>query len=267
MKKSVMNRNVRRSCWSRALALLCCAALLLLALLPGALADPAPILLDDADLLTAAEEAALLDVMRPICEYGTPVFWSTQQAGEYRSKAENKYFQLLGNASGIMFVVDMAQRQLTILADGAIYTVVTTSEAETITDNVYRMASRGDYAACAAEVFRQAYALLRGEQIARPMKLVSNVLLALTLALMIVYLYIHRRYETRPMAGKAGAALPVTAAGAAAFTAVLTSPNILMTKQQRINLSSSSHGGGGHHGGGGGHSGGGFSGGGGSHGF
>ena len=73
--------------------------------------------------------------------------------------------------------------------------------------------------------------------------------------------------------GKIGAALPVSAVGAAAFSAVLTNGNALMTKQRKTNIRSDSHGGRGFHGGGhgfsggGGHGGGGFSGGGGSHRF
>ena len=167
---------------------------------------------------------------------------------------------------GVLFVIDMGSRQLTVLAGGSVYKVINAGEAETITDNVYRMAGRGEYAACAQEVFREVLLLLRGEQIARPMKLVSNLLLALTLALLAMYLFIHFRYEAHPAEGKGGAVLPVTAATAAAFTASLTARNAVMTKQKKVNISSSSgggSGGGGHSGGGGG----GFSGGGGSHGF
>ena len=242
--------------------------LLLCAALACAGAETVPVIRDDADLLTAEEEAALMEAMAPVCEYGTPVFWSTNESGNYRTKAENYYYSLLGNGSGALFVVDMNQRQLTLLTDGAVRKAVSDGDATSIVDNVYRLASFGDYAGCAEKVFSQVQALLRGEQIARPMKVVSNVLLALALSLSLVYLYISRRYETRPKTGKVRAALPVTAASAAAFTAVMTGGRAIMTKQRKTNISSSS-GGGGHGGGfgGGGGGGGGFSGGGGSHGF
>ena len=240
-------------------------------LFPGsfALGETAPYIQDDADLLTDDEEAALYDDMLPLCEYGTPMFWTTLESGNYETLAENFYHSRLGNGvSGTLFVINMSARQLTIFSDGQIYRTVTTAEAETITDNVYRQARSGNYYACARSVFQQIGSLLRGEQIARPMKIISNVLLALVLALLAVYLYIGARYETRPKPGKAGSAIPVTAAGAsAAFFAQTLSRSSRMTKQTRTDISSSSSGGGhggGSHGGGGG---GGHSGGGGSHGF
>lgn len=246
--------------WMVSLLLLLC-----LAFTVCAGAETAPVIRDDLDLLTAEEEAELLEVMEPICEWGTPVFWTTKESGNYRTKAEKFYLNLLGNDSGALFVIDMNQRQLTLLTDGAIYKTVNSGDASSIVDNVYRLASFGDYGGCAKEVFSQVHRLLRGEQIARPMKLVSCALLALALSLSLVYLYISRRYETRPKTGKVRAALPVTAAAAAAFTAVTTGERIIMTKQRKTNISSSGggHGGGGFHGGGGG----GFHGGGGSHGF
>ena len=249
-------------------------ALALLLGLSCSLAASDPIIRDDAGLLTESEEAALAEIMAPICEYGVPVFWSTTETGNHRAKAENFYVRTLGSASGVLFVIDMSSRQLTVLADGAIYRVVTSSEAISITDNVYRLASAGKYADCAAEAFREVCQLLRGEQIVRPMKLVSNLLLAATLALLIVYVYISRRYETRPKTGRLRAALPVTALTAAAFHISLTNEEKIMTRQRVVDLSSDggSDGGGsgsdgGGSGGGGGGGGGGFSGGGGSHGF
>lgn len=226
-----------------------------------------PYIQDDADLLTDAEEQALLEDMKPVCEYGMPMFWTTREAGDYESLARNFFHKRLPNGvSGTLFVINMHARQLTIFSDGQIYRVVTNGEAETITDNVYRMAGREEYYECASTVFRQIYSLLRGERIARPMKLVSNILLALALSLLSVYLYLRARYENRPKTGMGKAALPVTAAAAAAFALSTRNASARMTKQKKTDISSSSgggHGGGGHGGGGGGHS----SGGGGSHGF
>ena len=234
-------------------------------------AELVPSIQDDADLLTAAEEAALYEDMLPLCEYGTPLFWTTtRQSANYERLAEQYYYSMLGNGeSGTLFVINMAARQLTIYSDGQIYRVVTNGEAETITDNVFRLARDGKYYECAQSVFQQELKLMQGEQIARPMKIVSNALLALVLALLGVYLYISRRYEDRPKSGKNGAVVPVTVAGAAAvFTATNLHRSARMTKQKKINIRSDSGGGGGGHGGGGfSGGGGGHSGGGGSHGF
>lgn len=234
---------------------------------PEARAENLPLIRDDADLLSAAEEESLYQQMLPLCEYGTPVFWTTNEAGDYRAKAERFYVQQLGNASGLLFVIDMNQRELTLLSDGEIYRIVTTAEANTVVDNVYRMAGRGEYAACAKEVFAEAYQLLRGEQIARPMKIVSNALLGLTLAMLIVWAYVRHHYEHRVEAGRKAAPLPVTAAAGAMFAATLSNGVKRVTRLRKTDMRSSGGHGGGGHGGGFSGGGGGFSGGGGSHRF
>ena len=225
---------------------------------------PVPVIRDDAGLLSDAEEEALRKEMLPICEFGTPMFWTTTEAGDYEALAEHFFHSRLSmRESGVLFVINMRARQLTIFSDGAIYRVVTNAEALTITDNVFRMAWREEYYACASSAFSQIRKLLRGEQIARPMKIVSNGMFALVLALLGVYLYISLRYESRAGSVKGKAALPVTAATAAAVAVMTANRRARMTKQKKTDISSSSGSGGG----GGGSSGGGSSGGGGSHGF
>lgn len=259
-----MKKNIR-------FIILLCLGLALLLSAASAGAEPLPQIADEANLLSDAEEKALYDAMLPLCEYGTPLFWSTNASGSYSTMATRYFYERYGNEDGLLFVINMNVRQLTLVTGGHISRVITQADTNTITDNVYRLARKGDYAGCATEAFRESLKLLQGEKIARPMKLISNVLIALTLALMIVYLYIRQRYENRPKTGKINAALPVTAGKAAAFSALLTAGNARMTKQTRVDISSSSHGGGrgGFSGGGGGFSGGGggFSGGSGSHGF
>ena len=46
-----------------------------------ACADTAPIIRDDANLLTEAEEAELYTIMEAICDYGTPMLWTTTASG------------------------------------------------------------------------------------------------------------------------------------------------------------------------------------------
>ncbi len=229
-----------------------------------------PIIQDDADLLTAEEEAALYERMLPVCDYGTPMFWTTLEAGDYETLAKNFYVRKLGGGvSGTVFVINMRSRQLTVMSDGAIFRTVTRADAESITDNVFRLAGRGEYYECAARVFDQIAGMLAGEKIARPMKTASNALLALVLALLGVYLYISRRYETRAKNGAGSAAVPLTAAAAAAVTLVTANNKTRLVQRKRTEISSGSGSGGSHGGGfsGGGGGGGGFSGGGGSHGF
>ena len=241
----------RMICGLAGLALMICLLLGTAAFPAGAESLPTPYIQDDAELLTAEEEEKLYLDMQPLCEYGTPMLWTTTDASmNFETMARQFYYRTLGQRqSGTLLVINMGVRQLTIFSDGEIY-------------------RDGDYYGCARSAFSQIYSLLQGERIARPMKITSNALLALVLSMLGVYLYISHRYETRPRAGKVkGAALPVTAAGAAVFAASTMNRHAKMTKQKKIDISSSSGGGGGHGGGGGGGGGGGFSGGGGSHGF
>ena len=93
---------------------------------------------------------------------------------------------------------------------------------------------------------------------------ISNVLLAVTLALMIVYFYITARYEQHSTTKKLKTAVPVSVLSGAAFSAVMLNTQKKMTKQVKTDISSSSgsgsRGGGGFGGGGGGGGGGGSSG-------
>ncbi len=143
---------------------------------------------DSARLLDAGEKRELASAMEDITAYGNAIFkttdssvWNTASyAGEY-------YREKVGTASGILLLIDMDNRMLWIHCDGDVYRVVTESYADTITDNVYPYATDGDYYQCAVQVYGQAFALLKGNRIAQPMKYISNALLAMILALLLNY--------------------------------------------------------------------------------
>ena len=141
---------------------------------------------DKADLITDAQEAELAASMKEITAYGNVAFVTADSnrvsAEQY---AADCYRERFGTQSGTLFLIDMENRMLWIHSDGAVYKVITKAYADTITDNVYRDASVGDYYECAAEVYRQISTLLEGERIAQPMKYISNGLLAVILALLL----------------------------------------------------------------------------------
>ena len=150
------------------------------------------ILEDDADLLTSAEENELLTEMKNITEFGNVAFKTIDLNYSSTASYAREYFHnQFGTASGTLFLIDMDNRNLYIFSDGAIYRVVTNSRADTITDNVYRMASRAEYFACAKEAYSEIYTILNGNQIAQPMKYVSNALLAILIALLVNFILIN----------------------------------------------------------------------------
>lgn len=143
---------------------------------------------DEALLLNDEEMQDLAALMQEITAYGNVAFKTIDSNGGGTESYARRYYQeQFGTASGTLFLIDMDNRNIWIHSDGAVYKVITTSYANTITDNVYRHASNGDYYDCAAQVYDQILTLLKGQKIAQPMKYISNVLLALILALLLNY--------------------------------------------------------------------------------
>ena len=143
---------------------------------------------DDAELLSEEEEAALQELLEEITAYGNAAFKTIDS--NYMSTenyARSYYKDMFGTASGTLFLIDMDNRIIWIHSDGAVYKVITTAYANTITDNVYRYASDEEYFVCAQKAFEQMLSLLQGQKIAQPMKYISNGLLAIILALLLNY--------------------------------------------------------------------------------
>jgi len=146
------------------------------------------ILEDDADLLTAEEEAVLAEKMKDITEWGSAAFKSIDENDTTTANyIEGYYRELFGTESGTVFLIDMDNRNIWLKNNGAISRIVTDGYSDTITDNCYHSASRGDYSGCATEAFAEVETLLSGSRIAQPMKYVSNALLAGILALLLNY--------------------------------------------------------------------------------
>ena len=225
-------------------------------------ADGEIIIEDEEDLLSDAEEQALREHMAPISEYGGVAFMTVSQYGDTSVFAKNQYRAYFGKSSGFLFLIDMGRRNIWIYSDGTIYKTINKAYANTITDNVYRYASRGEYYECAANVYDQALILLEGGHIAQPMKHISNALIALVCALLLNFgLLLIQRKEKQ---------VPVKEIAAAMTTA--TAVRILSKKKTKskrhLHVESDSSSGGGYSGGGGGGGGGGgSSGGGGGHSF
>lgn len=148
------------------------------------------IYMDDwAALLSPSEEDNLRKAMEPITAYGHVAFVSINDNPNYSvtDYAEDYGYSHFGNDSYTLVIIDMEYRKICVYSDGKINSTITTSYANTITDNVYAYASDGDYYSCAYHAFDQINTLLEGRRIAQPMKYISNALLAVVLALLINY--------------------------------------------------------------------------------
>lgn len=146
---------------------------------------------DDANLLTQAETTALGEIMQAITAYGNAAFVTTlDNSYSAEAYAEIWYQEMFFYDDGIVFLIDMDNRVITIYCEGDMSKTITDAYATTITDNVYRYASNEDYYTCAGTAFMQVESLLEGERIMQPMKYISNALLAILLALLILFGYV-----------------------------------------------------------------------------
>ena len=145
---------------------------------------------DEEDLLSDEEEAKLLQDMIPLTEFGYVGFFSIRANRSTESYCNDLYRSYFGGNNGTIFVIDMGNRIIQVTSGGSVYRVVNKSYANTITDNVYRYASRGEYYECAKNIYSQELTLLKGGRVAQPMKHITNLLVAITLAILINYVIV-----------------------------------------------------------------------------
>ena len=209
---------------------------------------------DEADILTSPEEEELMEVMEELTYYGNVVFCSIAENYTTPSAmASDLYVQIFGanTHSGTLFLIDMEHRELYLHnagnVKGDMSYAISSSKSNSIMDNVYKLASKGDYCGCAKKTFRQELTLLGGGKIAQPMRLASNIFLAITIALLLSYAVVKAFSKTPKPSEKE------------LLAAIRTKQNLydfkkVFTRQTReYSPQSSSSGGGGGGGGGGGH--------------
>ena len=218
---------------------------------------------DSGSLLDTAEYDGVWEAMMPVTEYCNVGFYTYSGSDKtYVMDKAKAWANANFKGTCTLFIIDMATRQLAVWSSTDVQKTLTQSKGYTITDNVYKYASRGDYAGCAESAFNQMYKVLKGVNVKGPMRVISNALLALLAAILLAYLFISARMEQEVKVSMPDI-ITTTAAGAGAVIAAKKLP-------RKVKHSSSSGGGGFHGGGGGGGfsgGGGGFGGGGGSHGF
>ena len=226
---------------------------------------------DEADLLTGAEETDLRTYMEKVLPYGNAAFVTVNENPTSTERlAESKFLEFFGDTSGALLIIDMENRYIQLIADGAVYNTVTKTRCSEIVDKIYTYASKGEYFLCATKAFEQVVRLLEGQRIAAPFRYVTNAFLALCLALLgnFALMSLQRRKKVAPE-NALKVPVVVNAASSVAKAGVVAAVALKMLSQRKTKHVESS--GGGHSGGGGGGfssgGGGGFSGGGGGHRF
>ena len=144
---------------------------------------------DDADILTETEELELKNEMAVLTEFGNVMFKTTNTANNIKALKyiQNYYYSVLKNERGVAFYIDMNQRQVCACATGGLEKVITSAKCDTIMDNVYIYARKGNYFECAKETFSQMNNLFNGNKIAEPMKYICNTILSIMFSLFVTY--------------------------------------------------------------------------------
>lgn len=195
---------------------------------------------DEEDLLSSSEEESLRKQLISLTEYGNIAFLSGR--GEYSAEStiRNFYNTVFSGKSGLIFFIDMRNREIRIESGGTFYRTITTNVANSITDNVYRFAGDGDYYKTASLAFSQVEAKMEGRFIATPMRWISNFFLAIFLGLLFNFSLLLFSWKQN----KAGSRAVL---GVLHPDIKLEDKEVIMTNQYKMRVSSggsgSSHGG------------------------
>lgn len=141
---------------------------------------------DQALIMNGDELDALVPVVSEITEYENIAVLTidTNEFGNSESYAQ-AYSDYYNGENNTVLLVDMDCRNVWIYSNGDVKNIITSSKNDIICDNVYKYATDGDYGTCCLEAAEQILTLLRGEKINQPMKYISNICLAVVLALII----------------------------------------------------------------------------------
>ena len=209
---------------------------------------------DNAGLFSEDQKALLKEHWSGIQEIpDAAIVTSNSPGGSTSSFAENYAISHYGNSPAVIFVIDMRNREIYIYSNGSALNALSKADARAITDNIYKLASKGDYYSCADKAFTQIAARFRGEAIARPVKHITNAMIALLLSIIINYcivVFSRSSKKQKTAVDSEGRVLR-----ASVLPGVFVSDPVLIKSERHYHSSGSSGGGGG--GGGGGHSGGG----------
>ena len=148
---------------------------------------------DKENLLSDAEEEKLFSDMEILAPYGNMGFISlSSTSGTETSLAYDYYISHFGQTNGIIFMINMGTRQLTIrtIAADSPNGIINSDRIDSILANVYRYAKKGDYYSCVKKAYEQMYTLLTGKTIFEPMKIASNAILAFAISSFILYIYV-----------------------------------------------------------------------------
>ena len=235
--------------------LICAVCLCLLS--GSAMAAGGTFIMDDqANLLTEAERQQLQSDYAALTEYVNTAFVTANSvSGSTAAFAESYVKRNFDSSAAIIFVIDMDNRQIYVYANHSGLSYVSSADSRAITDNIYKYASKGDYYACADAAFSQIFTKCQGGKIARPVKHITNALIAVVAGILLNFILAVRTRSRQQKKTVTSAELR----NMALLPDLALDAPILIKSERHYNSSDSGSSGGGSGGGGGGGGGGGHS--------
>lgn len=217
---------------------------------------------DDAGILTDSEENQLRG---QLAGYDTDRNYlvvtedSYTYSGDMHGEMDGLYSARYGSSDGVAFIINMSDRQLYTGGFGTLAKDFRSGDARDVTDNVYRYASRGEYAECISRAFTQINEVVSDGFILRPMRYAVAILFGLFAGFFIMFIAVVNSRKNRKVQPHIPADIGHTEYGSAMFSGYVNPAftAAVMHRSRRSSGSGSSSGGGGGFSGGGGSSGGG----------
>ena len=172
------------------------------------------VIADEADLLTSAEEAKLLDEMYPLTEYANIAIYTvdTPTSKADYERARQKRVELFGStANAAIFTIDMYLRRIVIQRRGNMESYFNNSRANNITNNVASLATQKKYYSVCSTAMDQMYRVIQGRAVPEPMRYLSIAVIALMLGCITAFIVALSTSSTTGKSKKKNAAAAATA--------------------------------------------------------
>ena len=142
---------------------------------------------DRLELMTEEERESLKIQLSELTVYGNMVFLDTgyHKYSSAQKYAEARYRDLCGMEPGVVFLVDMDNREIWLAATGFPKNKLTSAICYEITDKTYLYATKRDYYACANATFTEVQNILEGGYLLPIMRILISLFLSLIAALII----------------------------------------------------------------------------------
>ncbi len=148
---------------------------------------------DAAGVLNDSQREILVRKMAVVTAYGSAVLVTTQGEGAaLEEHAADFYERSFSDKSGIIVCVDVQTKRVWLWSRGGIHRLVQGRYARRVAEDASEQAAEDNAYECAYEAFDKIEKLLEGAGENRPVKYISNALLALMLAFFVNYLLVDR---------------------------------------------------------------------------